>query len=112
MPLNCDTDSDTLALLEIVVWNLKQYFGHTPEQAYSSVNSFYALFAGQWVDAFYHEEMPYRVAARVHFVIELQNPNDQFSDWLINSPWRDQPAESLRYFREKYFNTTDESEIK
>ena len=97
-------DEDTTKLLEIAIWNLQRFFGLTEPLSRKLVAGFYNRFHELWSDDFYHEEMPYRVAARVYFVMHLGRKNSEFGNWFYDSPWRDTPQEAITYFREAYFD--------
>ena len=105
MEFDFTTDEDTKLLLEIAVWCLSEYFGHSEDEAVHLVNAFYDKFKDLWEDSFYHHEMPFRVAARMHYVIHLGGKNSEFSEWIIGTEWNQAPREAIEYFQQRFFDS-------
>jgi hypothetical protein len=103
MNFSFQTDEDTLRLFQIVVLCLKNYFSYTDDSAAKAINSYYEKNLTIHDDDFYHHEMPFRIAARIHYFEVLKGDANQFHNWLRASNYNSSPHEVIDYFTEHYF---------
>jgi hypothetical protein len=97
------TDEDTVRLFQIVVWCLKKYFFHTDDSAVEAINQYYEKNVKRHDDDFYHHEMVFRVAVRIHYIEDLKGEANKFPDWIRESKYNCSPREAMDYFKEHYF---------
>jgi len=97
------TDEDTVRLFQIVIWCLKKYFCHTDDSAVEVINSYYEKNLKIHDDDFYHHEMPFRIALRIHYFEVLKGDANKFHDWIQKSNYNSSPGEAIDYFKEHYF---------
>jgi hypothetical protein len=97
------TDNDTIRLFQIVFWCLKNFFGYTDDSAIEAINSFYEKNVERYDDDFYHHEMPFRVAVRIHYFEVLKGETDKFYHWRRESGYDVDPREAIDYFRKHYY---------
>ncbi|MBD2302122.1 hypothetical protein [Nostoc sp. FACHB-190] len=103
MNFSFQTDADTVRLFQIVVWCLKKYFFYTDDLAVEFINSYYKKNLNIHDDDFYHHEMPFRVALRVHYFEVLQVEANKFQDWVREYDYNYTPREVIDYFQQHYF---------
>ena len=68
-----------------------------------AVNEFYERFQERFTDDFYHHQGAYFSALLVHYVHDLAGAIENFTEWRIESGFRNTPCEALTYFRDHYF---------
>jgi len=83
---------------------LQIYFGYTPEKAESFLKIFFLKFSSRFDEDAIHHESSYRMAAIIHYLIEIKGDPNGLGDWMIANRFNQPPADALAYFRENYFD--------
>ena len=96
-------DEDTYRVLDIALYFLRKYFGHSEDEAKALMRCFFNDFAKRFDEDGIHHESSYRMAAIIHFLSHKKGSPDALGDWLLSSGHNQAPPEALEYFREHYF---------
>ncbi len=96
-------DEDTFRLLEISTEFLIRFFEHTQEKADILMMKFLKSYSKYYDEDILHHESSYRIAAIVHYLIELKGSRETLGNWLVENGYNKQPPEALEYFRDHYF---------
>jgi hypothetical protein len=96
-------DDDTYRLLDITLEFLRQYFGHSEDDAEALMTCFFNDFSKRFDEDGIHHESSYRMAAIIHYLSHQKGNPDALGDWLVSSGNNQAPSEALEYFREHYF---------
>lgn len=96
-----DFEPMTLRLLDISVELLMRYFGHTRDDAEELTNRFLVREPSVVNEDFIHHEMPWRVAAAIHYLESIGGPRERLGHWLIESGNQNSPPEVPEFVRSR-----------
>ena len=94
-----DYEPMTIRLLEIGVDLLMRYFGHSREDAEKLTSAFLLRDQSVFNEDFIHHEMPWRVAAAIHYLEGLRGSRERLGHWLIESGYQNSPPEVPEFVR-------------
>lgn len=85
---------------------MRRFLAYDESVAIDKINNFYDKKLAQYDDDFYHQERPFRVALRIHYVETLNAGSDNsnsFYQWASTQGYYDVPEEALEHFRRHYY---------
>jgi hypothetical protein len=94
-----DYEPMSVRLLEISADLLVHYFGHTRERAEELTSRFLVRDPSRFNEDFIHHEMPWRVAAAIHYLESMGGPPNRLGDWIIESGNEGSPPEASELIR-------------
>lgn len=101
-------DEETALLIEIAVDFLVMYFGHDRSDASEMMATFLDKYAQYYDEDTIHRQLPYRMAAFVHYVVAMNGKYESAYEWLVNSEHNEMPYEAREYYSKKYYTYYDE----
>src|SRR5688572_3368094 len=87
-------DDDTYRLMEITCHFLGEYFGYSSGQIESLVGGFFEAFGSRFDEDVIHHELPYRMAAVIHYLQGMKVDPQELGNWLSENHNR-APAEAM-----------------
>lgn len=91
-------DAEANKRLNAVAWNLREFFGHSTDQA----NGLVAKHNSVSCQELSSPTSPYRLAAYIHFVANFQGDRFGFAMWSAAEGHDQVPERSLAYYREQF----------
>jgi hypothetical protein len=96
-------DEDTTAFFGVVCWCLRRYFRHSDSSAREAALAFVNQLRGPDDVEWLHHDGPFWTALRIHHLIDLAQPWDDFTEWRVNQGYKSTPQEVHQYMQEHYF---------
>lgn len=101
--VNKHFENDTFKMLDITLTFLETYFGHSSDSAEAAMKHFFETDSDRFNEDVIHHEMPYRMAAIIHYLCDLNGDPNRLGNWLLEQKFNLTPQEALDYFRRHYF---------